>query len=254
VTPTATLAVTGPVPWQQRRSVRAGYVLILLTLAGCAFIDSFAALAELARATGALPGRRAVTLPLMLDGLTLAGTLFAVTRFGPGQGSPAYGYGLIAIGSLASLAGNIAHAPASLAAQIIAGAPPVILFLVFEAAAISFRRRPATTPAPSGAASGDPADGPAPTGADTQATGATAAPTGAAPTKRERAQQVWAELAADGSPVTGARLAEAAGVSPSYARDLLAQFHATPPTSPQRNGHSTATSTTVQGSSEEGSA
>jgi hypothetical protein len=127
-----------PVAWQQRRSVRAAYVLILLVLVGCAFTDSFVALAELARTSGALPGRRAVTLPLMLDGLTLAGTLFAVTRFGPGQGSPAYGYALIAIGSLASLAGNVAHAPENLGAQVIAGAPPIILFLVFEAAAVSF--------------------------------------------------------------------------------------------------------------------
>ena len=117
-------------PWQQRRSVRACYVLILLVLAGCAFVDSFVALAELARATGALPGTRAITLPLMLDGLTLAGTLFAVTRFGPDQGSPAYGYALIAIGSLASLAGNIAHAPDDLGARVIAGAPPVILRLL----------------------------------------------------------------------------------------------------------------------------
>ena len=88
------------------------------------------ALAELARATGALPGTRAITLPLMLDGLTLAGTLFAVTRFGRGQGSPAYGYALIAIGSLASLAGNVAHAPDDLAARVIAGAPSLILRLL----------------------------------------------------------------------------------------------------------------------------
>jgi hypothetical protein len=118
------------VPWQQRRSVRACYILILLVLAGCAFLDSFVALAELARSTGALPGYRAVTLPLMLDGLTLAGTLFAVTRFGRGQRSPAYGYALIAIGSLASLAGNVAHAPDDLGARVIAGAPPVILRLL----------------------------------------------------------------------------------------------------------------------------
>jgi hypothetical protein len=164
------------VPWQQRRSVRAGYVLILLVLAACAFTDSFVALAELARATGALPGQRAYTLPIMLDGLTLAGTLFAVTRFGPGQGSPAYGYALIAIGSLASLAGNVAHAPPTLPARVIAGAPPLILFLVFEAAAISFRRRPTTSPAPTSSAA-QPVS--AESGAEARTPGAGSAPSGA---------------------------------------------------------------------------
>jgi hypothetical protein len=258
VDPTATTpvqpAATGQVPWQQRRSVRAGYVLILLVLAGCAFADSFVALAELARATDALPGRRAATLPLMLDGLTLAGTLFAVTRFGPGQGNPAYGYALIAIGSLASLAGNVAHAPATVPARIIAGAPPLILCLVFEAAAISFRRRPAATPAPNGAATADPGGAPVLAGAASRTSGisgsggaggdasaADPAPPGVEPTtKRRRAQRVYVELAADGSPVTGARLAEAAGVSASYARELLAEFHAEAPASPtERNGHTT---------------
>jgi hypothetical protein len=219
--------------------VRAGYVLILLVLAACAFTDSFAALAELARATGALPGARAVTLPLMLDGLTLAGTLFAVTRFGPGQGSPTYGYGLIAIGSLASLAGNVAHAPATPGARIIAGAPPLILVLVFEAAAISFRRRPAADPAASGA------------GGDVS--GADPAPPGVEPTsKRRHARRIYAELSATGSTVTGARLAEAAGLSPSYARALLAEFTtefpAEPPTGPQGNGHPSPTTTMEEGS------
>jgi hypothetical protein len=132
-TSTVSAAAAAPspvVPWQQRRSVRACYVLILIVLAACAFADSFVALAELARATGALPGDRAITLPLILDGLTLAGTLFAVTRFGRGQGSPAYGYALIAIGSLASLAGNVAHAPDDLGARVIAGAPQLILRLL----------------------------------------------------------------------------------------------------------------------------
>jgi Protein of unknown function (DUF2637) len=249
------------VPWQQRRSVRAGYVLILLVLVACAFIDSFAALAELAQATAALPGVRAITLPLMLDGLTLAGTLFAVTRFGPGQGSPAYGYVLIAIGSLASLAGNVAHAPATLPARIIAGAPPLILVLVFEAAAISFRRRPVATPsAGSGASSADPGAAPVGTGAASatssagpDASGADPALPGVEPTsKRRHAQRIYDELTATGGPVTGVRLAEAAGLSPSYARALLAEFttavQVEPPTGPERNGHTSPTTIMEEGS------
>jgi hypothetical protein len=213
-------------------------VLILLVLAGCAFTDSFVALAELARATGALPGQRAYTLPLMLDGLTLAGTLFAVTRFGPGQGSPAYGDALIAIGSLASLAGNVAHAPATPGARIIAGAPPLILFLVFEAGAISFRRRPAgraTTGAP--VTAGPAAQPPETAAPDPEQTDSQPPP----PAARIRAERIWSEYTAAGRPLTGSRLAELAGISPRYSRTLLAEFRAQPDQEPAHaNGHSSA--------------
>ena len=46
--------------------------------------------------------------------------------------------------------------------------------------------------------------------------------------KRERARQAYAALVGAGQPVTGARLAEAAGVSASYSRALLADFQADP--------------------------
>jgi hypothetical protein len=254
----------GVLAWQQRRSVRASYVLILLVLAACAFTDSFVALAELARATGALPGTRAYSLPLMLDGLTLAGTLFAVTRFGPGQGSPAYGYALIAIGSLASLAGNVAHAPTAPGARVIAGAPPLILFLVFEAAAISFRRRPAVsdaTPAP--ATSGPPVGAPEPAPAlaghgsgdagqdpeqhredpaqdDDEPAQSDAGP--AQPAARIRAERIWRQHDQAGELLTGSRLAELAGISPRYSRSLLAEFRAQPDHAlAHANGHMSTT-------------
>jgi hypothetical protein len=44
--------------------------------------------------------------------------------------------------------------------------------------------------------------------------------------KRVRARAAYAALVAAGQPVTGARLAEAAGVSASYGRALLAEFPA----------------------------
>jgi hypothetical protein len=81
--------------------------------------------------------------------------------------------------------------------------------------------------ADSSAESLTPSAGPALTGADPQRSGAEPA------TKRQRAQRVWAELAADGEPVTGARLAAATGLSASYARALAAEFHTHPPTLPQ---------------------
>jgi hypothetical protein len=43
-----------------------------------------------------------------------------------------------------------------------------------------------------------------------------------------RARRAYDALVAAGQPVTGARLAEAAEVSPSYGRALLAEFRADP--------------------------
>jgi hypothetical protein len=62
------------------------------------------------------------------------------------------------------------------------------------------------------------------------------APVGGEPSKRERARRAYAALVAVGQPITGARLAEAAGVSPSYGRALLAEFQADPTLAGQANG------------------
>ena len=56
------------------------------------------------------------------------------------------------------------------------------------------------------------------------------------PSKRERARQAYAALVAAGQPVTGARLAEAADISASYGRVLLADFQADPTLAGQANG------------------
>jgi hypothetical protein len=69
-----------------------------------------------------------------------------------------------------------------------------------------------------------------PTGVEDQA------PPAGEPSKRERARQAYAALVAAGQPVTGARLAEAAGVSASYGRALLADFQTDPTLAAQANG------------------
>ena len=57
-------------------------------------------------------------------------------------------------------------------------------------------------------------------------------------TKRAQAERVYAELSADGTPPSSAQLAAAAGLSPSYARALVAQFQGRPPAAAgQGNGH-----------------
>ena len=55
-------------------------------------------------------------------------------------------------------------------------------------------------------------------------------------TKRAQAERTFAELSANGAAVSAGQLAAAAGLSASYARALVAEFHARPPTVLQHNG------------------
>jgi hypothetical protein len=55
-------------------------------------------------------------------------------------------------------------------------------------------------------------------------------------TKRAQAERVYAELSAEGAPVSAGQLAAAAGLSASYARALAAEFQTRPPTALQHNG------------------
>jgi hypothetical protein len=59
--------------------------------------------------------------------------------------------------------------------------------------------------------------------------------------KTGTAERAYAKLSADGAPVSAGQLAAAAGLSASYARALVAQFHAQPPTALQYNGAHPAT-------------
>ena len=55
-------------------------------------------------------------------------------------------------------------------------------------------------------------------------------------TKRAQAERAYAQLSATGVPVSAGQLAAAAGLSASYARALLAEFHAQPAAALQHNG------------------
>jgi hypothetical protein len=100
---------------------------------------------------------------------------------------------------------QVAVAPPTLVGYLTAGATPVWLLGSFAVLSLLYR-----TPAPAG---------PAAEVEDQELAGES---------KRERARQAYAALVAAGQPVTGARLAEAAGVSASYGRALLAEFQANP--------------------------
>jgi hypothetical protein len=111
---------------------------------------------------------------------------------------------------------QVAVAPPILLGYLTAGATPVWLLGSFAVLSLLYR-----TPTPAG----DPAEG----AERRQAVGEE-------PSKRERARQAYAALVAAGQPVTGARLAEAADISASYGRALLAEFQADPTLAAQANG------------------
>jgi hypothetical protein len=55
-------------------------------------------------------------------------------------------------------------------------------------------------------------------------------------TKRAQAERIYADLSADGAPVSAGQLAAAAGLSASYARALLAEFQTWLPAAAEQNG------------------
>ena len=99
---------------------------------------------------------------------------------------------------------QVAVAPPTLVGYLTAGATPVWLLGSFAVLSLLYRT---PTPAANPAADAEQRQ-----------------QVGEEPSKRERARQAYAALVATGEPVTGARLAEAAGVSASYGRALLADF------------------------------
>jgi hypothetical protein len=98
---------------------------------------------------------------------------------------------------------QVAVAPPTLVGYVTAGATPVWLLGSFAVLSLLYR-----TPTDPAAATEDQEP--------------------AGESKRERARQAYAALRAAGQPVTGARLAQAADISASYGRALLADFQADP--------------------------
>jgi hypothetical protein len=123
---------------------------------------------------------------------------------------------------------QVAVAPPILVGYVTAGATPVWLLGSFAVLSLLYRADTSADPAAAAAASSAEQ---APASAEVQQQGAEVL------TKRAQAERAYAELSADGTPVTSARLAAAAGLSPSYARALVAQLQARPPAAGQRNEH-----------------
>jgi hypothetical protein len=133
---------------------------------------------------------------------------------------------------------QVAVAPPTLVGYLTAGATPVWLLGSFAVLSLLYRADlsadPATTAAEVSAEPAPASAAVAPTSAHTPLTGAEVL------TKRAQAERAYAHLSATGAPVSAGQLAAAAGLSASYARALVAQFQARPPTPLQDNGHPTS--------------
>jgi hypothetical protein len=104
---------------------------------------------------------------------------------------------------------QVAVAPRSLVGYLTAGATPVWLLGSFAVLSLLYRAQ-------------------LPDVDHDQAVAEPSLSVGEAGGKRERVRQAYAAMTAAGEPVSGTRLAQAAGVSASYGRALLAEFTADP--------------------------
>jgi hypothetical protein len=188
---------------------RAQHILAVIT--GVLLIESYGAMVEAARSGGrAIPE----LWPLGTEALALAMEFSVLEAKRLGHRAVLRLSWLLLVASVAlSTLLQVAVAPPTLVGYLTAGATPV--WLLGSLAVLSLLYR---TPTPGG---------PAAEAEDQEPAGES---------KRERARQAYAALVGDGQPVTGARLAEAAGVSASYGRALLAEFQADPTLAAQANG------------------
>jgi hypothetical protein len=191
---------------------RAQHILAVIVglITGVLLMESYGAMVEAARAGGrAIPE----LWPLGTEALALAMEVSVLEAKRLGHRAVLRLSWLLLVASVAlSTLLQVAVAPPTLVGYLTAGATPVWLLGSFAVLSLLYR-----TPTPA-----DQAD------VEDQAP--------AGESKRERARQAYAALVAAGQPVTGVRLAEAAGVSASYGRALLAEFQADPTLAAQANG------------------
>lgn len=175
-----------------------------------------------------IDSRLAWGLPVIIDGTVMAGLLGVLTGTLSGTGTR-FPWTLVLLGATASIAGNVAAAPATTVGRTVAVVAPVCLALSLEQGLRILRHR-ATLPAPRKrkqppvVAARMTATAPAPRSASVSrltgsATGPSPKPVTAPRISSRRAQV--ATLLAEDSSITGAAVAEATGLDPADARRHL---------------------------------
>jgi Protein of unknown function (DUF2637) len=220
------------------RLLRALTIMLVLGVAGLAFVVSFEAISAFAVTMGAFPPALGWCAPLLVDTFTAAASLVVWSRSLAGLGA-GYARTLVATATVVSLALNVAHAPDRLAARLVAALAPLALLAAVELVMSEARRTLAHPSAPdrAGAALLDPtAASPtvlaAPAGAMTQRGAALAAP-GLAATRavdagdsRTQVRTLLAGELAGGPRLTGKQVSAAVGIKPRRAQELLRELRA----------------------------
>jgi hypothetical protein len=220
------------------RLLRALTGLLVLSVAGLAFVVSFEAISAFAVATGAFPPALGWCAPLLVDTFTAAASLVVWSRSRAGLGAR-YARSLVAAATMVSLALNLAHAPNRLVARLVAALPPLALLAAVELVMSEARRTLAHPGAPdrAGAALLDPtAASPAVLAAPARAMtrrGAAPIASGLAATRavdagdsRTRVRTLLAGERALGPRLTGKQVAAVVGIKPRRAQELLRELRA----------------------------
>jgi hypothetical protein len=213
---------------------RAQHILAVIVglITGVLLMESYGAMVEAARVGGrAIPE----LWPLGTEALALAMEVSVLEAKRLGHRAVLRLSWLLLVASVAlSTLLQVAVAPASLVGYLTAGATPTWLLGSFAVLSLLYRAKDSADPAEAAA---NPSADPSLVGADQTPSSAQAQRPGAEVlTKRTQAERIYAELSADGALVSAGELADAAGLSASYARALVAQFHTRPPTALQGNG------------------
>jgi hypothetical protein len=210
--------------------------VIVAVITAVLLVESCGAMVDAAREGGrAIP----VLWPLGTEALALAMEVSVLEAKRLGQRGVLVLSWVLLVASVAlSTLLQVAVAPRSLVGYLTAGATPVwllgsfaVLSLLYRAGATSGAQAPlGIERADRGAGLPTPGTDQAPGGAKAERSGAGAL------TKRALAERAYTALAADSQRVSAVQLAEAAGLSPSYARALAAEFASRPRAAAQRNG------------------
>jgi hypothetical protein len=215
------------------RLLRALTILLVLGVAGLAFVVSFEAISAFAVASGAFPPALGWCAPLLVDTFTAAATLVVWSRSLAGLGA-GYARTLVAAATAVSLALNVAHAPDRLAARLVAALPPLALLAAVELVMSEARRalaRPGASHRVDAASLHAATASAAARGAAQAAPGSATTGAGDAGDSRARVRALLAGEQAGGSRLTGTQVAAVVGIKPRRAQELLRELRAETPAS-----------------------
>lgn len=218
------------------RTLRTLTWLLVGAIAAIAFAVSFEAISQYAVQVGAFPRSLRYCAPLLVDAFTVAAGLVILVRARDGVRA-VYAWSLVAVASAVSVALNIAHAPPTLAARLVAALPSTALLAAVELV-LSEARRSRTAPQSAPEGPGEP-KGDAAEAAEQPPQDRSPQPRRSAVRtgRNDAARLIVRELLTreDAEPVTAKHVMAAAKVGERRAYELLQQERAAK-VAPSRNG------------------